>query len=371
MEVKKVIYAGLFLLPDGDAAAHRVRGIGKILNTLGYQVVYYGLSNDSTLPIDDAHSVYIAEPKPQNKREWLHSQINADGLANLINGTDDLEAVFLYNYQSIPFGKIKKVCRHKGVKVYADCTEWHQAPKGSRFRFLKIADTFKRIHFDDYHVDGLIVISSYLEKYYSECHKIRIPPIFDYKDTRNEQVMLSEIKRFVFTGTISAQKETVYEIVKASEELRSRGYDFSVDIYGISTEEYIRSCNEKESHNNESIIFHGRVSHDECLNAVRNAHFQVFIREANLVNTAGFPTKFGESFASGTPVITTPTSDIPLFLKDGYNGFVVQDSLSDVMEKAIKMSDEEYSKMRKMVDTNYCFDYRSYVDGFKEFLVKQ
>ncbi len=40
---------------------------------------------------------------------------------------------------------------------------------------------------------------------------------------------------------------------------------------------------------------------------------------------AGFPTKFVESLGAGCPVITNYTSDLDLYLKNGFNGFVVKD----------------------------------------------
>ena len=42
-----IIYAGMFELPDEDAAAHRVHGISKILIELGYKIVFIGFSKKS------------------------------------------------------------------------------------------------------------------------------------------------------------------------------------------------------------------------------------------------------------------------------------------------------------------------------------
>ena len=369
--MKRVLYTGLFSLPNEDAAAHRVHGIGKMLNELGYQVLYAGLyDGKKELPVETKESIYLPHPQPSNRKEWLRSQIDVGWILSIINSYENINAVFLYNFQSLPFGAVLRACRRKHICVYADCTEWHQAPKGSHFRLLKNLDTLKRIYIDDYRVDGMIVISSFLEDFYRKCNTVRIPPVFDYRETRKGRIQPQKNNRFVFTGTISAQKETVNEIVNAAKALHLKGYTFQLDIYGVSESDYLKVSGQTlDASFSSAIVFHGRVSHEECIRAVQNADYQIFVREANRVNTAGFPTKFGESFACGTPVITTPTSDIPMFLKDGYNGFVVQDEgLENVMLKAIEMSDEDYMLMRNAVGIDDRFDYRNYIPDVKRLL---
>ena len=64
------------------------------------------------------------------------------------------------------------------------------------------------------------------------------------------------------------------------------------------------------------------------------------MRDPNLVVCqSGFPTKFVESLSFGRPVIANGTSDILCYLKDGYNGYVVNDfsikSLVDTLNKVL------------------------------------
>jgi glycosyltransferase involved in cell wall biosynthesis len=62
-------------------------------------------------------------------------------------------------------------------------------------------------------------------------------------------------------------------------------------------------------------------------------------RAAGLFSTAGMPTKLGEYLATGRPVVVTATGDIPLYLHDGVEAFVVppadQGRLAAALEAAL------------------------------------
>ena len=227
MEKKTIIYAGMFELPDEDAAAHRVHGISKILTDLGYNVIFIGFSKLLDLTqYNSERFTYLAEKKPENTKEWIQLQTSSTLLTKTIKNTEGVKGVILYNFPSLPFGRIKHLCANKRIPVYADCTEWHHDEKGVRLAWLKNLETYKRIRMDGFRTDGLIVISSFLEKYYSKKKTIKIPPIFDYAETRvSDQHIYNDKTIFVFTGTISAQKENVISMVVASRELKEEGYN--------------------------------------------------------------------------------------------------------------------------------------------------
>ena len=46
--MKTILYIGGFVLPDGNAAAHRVLGNAKTLKALGWEVIFFGLSKGKT-----------------------------------------------------------------------------------------------------------------------------------------------------------------------------------------------------------------------------------------------------------------------------------------------------------------------------------
>lgn len=373
MQEGTIIYSGLYLLPNQDAAAHRVHGICNILIELGYRIVVIGMSDDpdsvSKWNTLNRNIKYYSEIRPKTKKEWLRTQLTCDQTIKAIEKEEDVRAVFLYNYPAVPFEKIYRMCKKKGIKLISDCTEWYHAGKGSNLAFIKNADTWKRIHIDDHRSDGIVVISSFLKDYYRKDKTVLIPPVFDYDIMRKNSAQLNATKRvFVFTGTVSEQKETVTDILKAATQLEIENYRFEVRIYGISEEDYKNRFNIDEQYLVKSIRFYGRVPHETCIEEVRNAHFLIFVREVNRVNTAGFSTKFAESYSCGTPVITTDTSDISSYLEDGVNGLLIKDSVYDAMKKALDMSDNDYKRIRENAEQQKSFDYRHYIEMMKEFI---
>jgi glycosyltransferase involved in cell wall biosynthesis len=104
------------------------------------------------------------------------------------------------------------------------------------------------------------------------------------------------------------------------------------------------------------------------MEAIRSADFSVFLRERSRVTTAGFPTKFVESMAVGTPVITTITSDLEQYLRDGENGLVcpapIASALRAVIERALTLSPKALQEMRvqsRRTAENE-FDFREFTD---------
>jgi glycosyltransferase involved in cell wall biosynthesis len=73
----------------------------------------------------------------------------------------------------------------------------------------------------------------------------------------------------------------------------------------------------------------------EALKIVKRSDFSIFLRDNNLVCTAGFPTKFSESIACGTPVLTNLSSDLGKYLIEGKNGYIMDISSEDKLDESI------------------------------------
>ncbi len=71
----------------------------------------------------------------------------------------------------------------------------------------------------------------------------------------------------------------------------------------------------------DQVIFPGFIARPELLNAYRHAHALLIPLFDDLQSKARFPTKLAEYLLSGTPVVTNPVGDVPLYLhhqKDVY-----------------------------------------------------
>ena len=108
----------------------------------------------------------------------------------------------------------------------------------------------------------------------------------------------------------------------------------------------------------------GRIPHNDVITIVSNADYSILIRDNNLVNSAGFPTKFVESISCGTPVISNENSCISKYYNGNKNGVLVSDDnlLYDLYN--IFQNNPHYK-----VDSD-CFDYKRYVGFLSAFFKK-
>lgn len=95
----------------------------------------------------------------------------------------------------------------------------------------------------------------------------------------------------------------------------------------------------------------GRVPQAEVPGYYKMYNFSVLLRENKRYAQAGFPTKLVESLASGVPVITNITSDIPKYVVDGENGFLLKNNsvqeLLDCFKYILSLTRDNLVEMSK------------------------
>jgi glycosyltransferase involved in cell wall biosynthesis len=111
------------------------------------------------------------------------------------------------------------------------------------------------------------------------------------------------------------------------------------------------------------VTFLGKLSHDETIRYVSNCDCNIFIREKNLRNQAGFPTKFVEAFTCGVRIITTDVSDIPIYADDRVT--ILQDPSVTAVATAMSKAVREKKQEKELRST---FHYESYETCCREWL---
>lgn len=330
---KTIVYIGGFELPDKNAAAHRVLSNGKAFRELGYNVVFIDASKDKNTSNNilktkkdyfgfDTYSV----PYPNGAKSWLRYLTDIKSFVKVIEKQHEVCMVILYNFQAVAMRKMMNYCKRNGIKCCADVTEWRSAKgEGVVYRILKDSDTWYRMKILHKKLDGLIVISSYLKKYYSnQSNVVLVPTLVDTSEEKwnNPYKKSEDVLRLVYAGN-PGLKDRLDILISALLEV-DRPY--VLDIVGVTKEQFLHyfpNFKNKLS-NNKNIVFHGRVSHQEALNYVKKANYSCFFRENDRVSNAGFPTKLAEALTCGTPVFTNKTSDIAKYVNE-INGIIVDD----------------------------------------------
>lgn len=362
-----VLYVGGFELPDKNAAAHRVLNNAKILRELGYNVVFCGVDREISASAQSAEMISGFEsypvPYPKSTKQWLKQMLNIGQYSYLINKFSDIKIVICYNLHAAPLAKLIRLCRRKNIKIVADCTEWYE----NKFSFnpvklIKCIDTFLCMRVFQKKCDGMIAISNYLAEYYKKSVKniMVLPPLVDLSDEKfafQTPKTENDIPTFVYSGSPSASKESLGDVVKCFDNITD--LDYRLIIVGVTAEQF--SAMYGFSPKSNKIEFRGRVPHKEALNAVRQSDYAIIIRPRTRVTMAGFPTKFAEAISVGTAVIANDTSDLSLYLKDGKNGYLADEnnlehSLRDVLAAPIN---KNVSKEQ--------FNYKNYITVTEKF----
>lgn len=362
-----VLYVGGFELPDKNAAAQRVIANAKLLRLIGFDVSFKGISKDIKNAPDAVEGFKSAPvPYPTNIKEWIHQICTFVDGGSILKQQPDY--VVLYNFPAIASLKILKTCHRHGIKVIHDLTEWESNNRWSPSDMMRRIDINLRMRYCMKKMDGVIAISKYLYDYYkNDVKTILVPPTVDLetpKWNRVRKLIANSPITLVYAGSpgvgVKDRLDLIVDEVKNYQNLR-------LVVIGINEDQYFTSFHrQEESFTN--IEFKGWLPHVEAVKAVCDADFQMLIRDKNRKNDAGFPTKLVESMSCGTPVIATVFSNITDYVKDGVNGFLVNEdsTIGEVLKRVSALSSVGIITMKQNCIDLKDFDYRSYQMEFGE-----
>lgn len=369
-----ILYVGGFELPDKNAAAHRVLSNAKLFGLLGYNTVFIGINKEEEENLNIFNSkktingfISYSVPYPKSIEQWIKYISQIDNYIEVASSILRLKAIVCYNFPAIALEKIRRYCRKKSIKCIADVTEWYTGlGRSIPVKIIKGIDTSLRMRIIQKKVDGLIVISKFLQKYYRRCKNVvYIPPLTDLSDEKwiNTQEKSQDVLFLTYAGN-PGRKDRIDLLIKALGKVNR---PYQLDIVGIEKEEYISMYSDEifelDKNKNHTVIFHGRLPHLEALEIIKRANYSCFFRVPDRVTMAGFPTKFAEAITCGTPVITNRSSNVADYLK-GKNGYLVEDLSCEAISRIINAADFTVKT------NNRLFDYKEYEADMKIFFSK-
>jgi glycosyltransferase involved in cell wall biosynthesis len=391
VEKQKIVYVGPFSFPNGGAAARRILGNAKSLRAAGYNVIIGSgqLSDNKTEytmdRFDDfeVHSLgeRTAENLPSFLKNLKYLSIGKKTITWLDNMVVKPSVIILYSGYSPYFMRLLPWCKKNNVKLVFDAVEWYEAT--STFKAI-LSPYYWNIElamrYYSVKTGNIIAISSYLKKYYEskKASVIVVPPTIDTNAFLvNIPEKISTKLVIAYTGT-PGHKDLFNNYLEAIIRTDFSGERIIFKVAGLTVEDILKYPALRERNIEKEfpgcIATVGVVSHSHAIDVVGQADFSVLLRKPTRVAQAGFPTKVVESLTVGTPVIANLTSDLQHYLKDGENSFVCNDytpdSLIEVLEKILKLSNNEINEMRTKArnTAESYFDYRIYVNSFKIFL---
>ena len=359
---KQVLYIGGFEMPDGNAAAPRVLSIAKTIGD-SFDVEFLGLTHSDNFEGYADVFGYHNLSYPRTIKEWLVHLCGNRELNWLKRQHPDI--VIAYNFPAIGLWRISRHCTKNGIKIVGDITEWYHP-----HNILKWIDTTWRMKRLNKKMDGLIVISNYLQKYYQHQNCFQMPPTVDVEDVMwktSEKSDNSDKITLMYAGSPGrGDKDRLEGLIAVIGKYNN----LFLNIVGVTKLQYIEKFPDVSVPDN--VRFWGRQFHDKTVEMLCRSDFSVFFRQPSRVNNAGFPTKFAEAQSAGVPVISNHFSDLDAQIENGKNGFLAKDiteeEIDKVLSRVAQLSMNEIEEMRLYTKSLNRFDYRAYIKLLTQFI---
>lgn len=386
----KVLYVIPAMYPFGWAYSARARGIANMISTHG---------DDITVFAD-----YLSDGT-----DWASNNVAYDGKIRIVTVTGiyasqrtfvDKASVGLKTWPALDkyiaenpvdiiitsssiskYSAVRKAAKKYKIPVVLEVCEWY-SHKNWTFgycdpRYIRFQYYWKRKYTTE---KKAICISQLLQKHFEKhgSDTVRIPTIMDVSNKRSniDRRMHTPIK-LIFIGGITGGKDELRNIIEVV--CCSKTHDFDVDIYGpseMSIRALLRKNEIKDTVFSERIHMFGSIDQRKIADKLLDADFGVLIRPNRRSSNAGFPTKLGEYFAAGLPIIANMTGDIPLYVKNMENGVVMTDNSIESIQDALKtiksLSDDQYlhMKLQARETAEKYFDYNGYIDDLYALIEK-
>lgn len=351
--MKYVIYTGPFRFPIGDAAAARVLNNGKLFRLLGYKVVFVswgGCYREEDRDVSGNYFYdgfqYVVTKDIDVKRgivkRILYFLLAGKNALTYIKGIiSNADIIIAYNSPLYTTNILLNLCEKNKIPLISDLTEWYSPNElpGGKFAPPAWLNEYNMSILQK-KVKNKIVISSFLNEYYSASNNIILPPLIDKDEPKwksfNSVLPEYDGIRILYAGNPS-KKDLLETILNAVLECVRSGLKLQFVMVGVSENNTLGYNNHKDfALFPDNIIFCGNVPQTKVPSYFKVSDFSIIIRKPNRKNSAGFPTKLVESMMAGCPVITNSTSDIPKYIIHGKNGLLVAKWSSNEVKKTLK-----------------------------------
>lgn len=328
MEKQKcIVYIGDFDLRNENVQAHLVKNNAKILNRLGYIVAFVGVNRETpsekiaVMPKIDSlgeNNYYLELENTLSFRGLFKFKTVVSRILGFMDTISNSYKIdYVISYQSPTFApvlsKVINWSRKKGAKYLVNCADITIFTSQPLFRRLVMTWNWNYLHrVNRQYSDGIIAVSRFIEDFYCRegVPSVIIPPLFDnYTD---EHFNLAPVTTFVYAGMpfvlkknvkTTGMKDRLDRIIDLCLQLSGEGIKYKLEVIGIDKELYTACIprHKKNLEDNQDIVFRGRFSHQDTLDAIKNADFMINYRDVNIMNQAGLSTKLVESVSLGLP----------------------------------------------------------------------
>lgn len=391
MNKNTIVIFGPIKFPFGNASGNLLHSVAKAITEAGWHVLIVGIGEprkqdrqpDNTYMIDGIQydSIYKQNDTKIRKALKLLSGGNAFKKTWIRNGVDNPYAIISYSSYFIGNYRIIDEFTKSPSKFIVYSVEWfiYKQFKMGRLSWKFInSELGMRLYKRS---KNAIVISSLLEQQFEEKvqHIFRIPPIVDTQSIEYIPKSTGEQLKLFYAGR-PITKDYLHTVIQGINQLNEDEQKRIIfNICGTDRRllhSYLASKGVDLDNSPDTIVVHGYVPRETLIEMLGNSDFLPLLRPQLRYANANFPSKVPEALAAGLPLLINYTTDFEMFIRDGYEGIIVEDctpqAMAVALRKALALTEDELNAMRQAARTcaERNFDYRNYVEPLRAFLEK-
>lgn len=346
-----IIFTGEFEFPHGMAGTRRVMHVIKGLlqfPNVSVQVVvlrqfcqhnnpngiFNGIPYQTVMPDLIGRKMLMLAPVLYTRSRMVMQRLFRPGQCN-----------FLYIYGPPSIDNLPAILRARklGYKIVFDIVEDYDLARNisksllHRTKMNIICQLTSRIRSL---ADGVVVISSHLEKKYLDLTGGALPvhrlPISVDMDRYPEPLNRFNNPVILFYAGSFGMKDGMPVLLEAFEALAAKGHNVRLEMTGSGSTEVMRMLHERiaTSPYKDRVRHLGFLNDSDYFEALSSADILCMPRIDIGYAQAGFPFKLGEYLATGKPVIASAVSDVPKLLKDRHDVMLVPPGKSEAIVEA-------------------------------------
>lgn len=374
-----VIFGDNFSFPEGNAATNRVYTYAKgfIENNVNSYVICFRndyLGNGTVERIKYFHPINQKERSNFFLiRNW-HKVVkffNTIKIIRKINKEDKIEAIITYTKISTTHLFSWFLSRIIHTKLIIENSE--HPLRYYQTGFLRRLTGVLKLKLELATFDGILLITQYLMEFYKsrlpDNNKLLlVPSTVDPTRFAIGKTKIPEYKYIGYFGSMEMERDNIDTLIKAYSMVYEKHENIHLVLGGmVSNKEEKLITDLIRSLKIESKVHILRyLSREDIIQYVVNAYVLVLVRSSDIFTEASFPCKFTEYLSTGNPVISVRVTEIPKFITDGENGFLIKsgdtEELTEKLEFVLnnyQFATEVAQKGKELTGTIFNYGYQA------------
>jgi glycosyltransferase involved in cell wall biosynthesis len=334
-----VIFGDNFSFPEGDASTNRVYTYARGISENGIVVHVVCFSNEYNNAGDgQTDGIYFYNPFGQRSRSnsfllrrWQKfiKYFRTLLLIRRINKRDKISTILVYTMRLSTHLLAWYLSKANHTKLIKECSEHPLIHYQSGV--LKKTEGRIKLKIESCLCDGILCISLFLVDFYKEtglnqAKLFLVPSTVDptrFEVKGEKPLSYSYIGYF---GGLTFSRDNIDVLIKAYAMICEKHPAIYLVLGGF--------CSDKEKKQIENLILELRLTgkvnllkylpRTEIVRYITHSDILVMVRAKDLETAASFPSKLTEYLCTATPVVTVDVGEIPDYLTDGVNTFLVE-----------------------------------------------